>query len=508
MRLRQCAAFGVITTNSIAQGDNRSICLDTIIRCGATFYRAYSNKHWPRLAGITVSIIWGYKGQWIKGGILDDTSVNGITSFLSSNAEVSEEPFCLLTKTGDAFRGTEARGLGFVLEPDVAAEIVAKSPHEMEVIHPYLTGEDLNSRFDQSCSRQIINFRAWPKERAALYPKCFQIVTETVKPFRETITKQIHEVDYWKFWDKRLDCYSAISHLPRVLVRSQVGNMHSLAFFEPTIVFSHKVLIFGFSTYAVFNVLQSTLHEVWARYFSGASLRTDMCYSTKRCFDTFVFPIHDYRREVNYHCIMESVGERYYMLRRTIMRQRQVGLTKICNYFHDPDETSTDIAELRRLHVEMDQAVAAAYGWQDMIRGAGDEERKKTIFPLLAPRIPHPAPRSSAPRLDHGFHATKQGTRYTISETARREVLDRLLELNHQRYAEEVADGLHEKKASKHTGAKHTPRAATTNAGASGQLDAFANIEDGEREAGSEERKTGKRGTGGEEREESLLRAC
>jgi len=190
------------------------------------------------------------------------------------------------------------------------------------------------------------------------------------------------------------------------------------------------------------------------------------------------------------------------------MRQRQVGLTKICNYFHDPDETSTDIAELRRLHVEMDQAVAAAYGWQDMIRGAGDEERKKTIFPLLAPRIPHPAPRSSAPRLDHGFHATKQGTRYTISETARREVLDRLLELNHQRYAEEVADGLHEKKASKHTGAKHTPRAATTNAGASGQLDAFANIEDGEREAGSEERKTGKRGTGGEEREESLLRAC
>ena len=70
------------------------------------------------------------------------------------------------------------------------------------------------------------------------------------------------------------------------------------------------------------------------------------------------------------------------------------------------------------LHEEMDQAVAAAYGWSDLDLG-------------------------------HGFHATKQGERYTLSESARRTVLDRLLALNHQRYAEEVAAGLHEKKKAK-----------------------------------------------------------
>jgi hypothetical protein len=63
----------------------------------------------------------------------------------------------------------------------------------------------------------------------------------------------------------------------------------------------------------------------------------------------------------------------------------------------------------------MDQAVAAAYGWSDLDLG-------------------------------HGFHATKQGERYTLSESARRTVLDRLLALNHLRYAEEVKAGLHEKK--------------------------------------------------------------
>jgi hypothetical protein len=74
-----------------------------------------------------------------------------------------------------------------------------------------------------------------------------------------------------------------------------------------------------------------------------------------------------------------------------------------------------DIKKLRELHVKLDQTVAAAYGWDDI-------------------------------ELAHGFHMTKPGERFTISETARREVLQRLLKLNHERYAEEVKQGLHEKK--------------------------------------------------------------
>ena len=97
------------------------------------------------------------------------------------------------------------------------------------------------------------------------------------------------------------------------------------------------------------------------------------------------------------------------------MHQRGDGLTKTYNRFHNPDETSADIQKLRQLHVEMDNAVAAAYGWTDL-------------------------------DLDHGFNETKQGVRYTISEPARREVLARLLKLNHERHAEELKQGLHEKK--------------------------------------------------------------
>ena len=71
--------------------------------------------------------------------------------------------------------------------------------------------------------------------------------------------------------------------------------------------------------------------------------------------------------------------------------------------------------------------LAAAYGWSDLDLG-------------------------------HGFHATKQGERFTISESARRTVLDRLLALNHERYAEEVKAGLHDKKGKKGAVASKRPR--------------------------------------------------
>ena len=94
------------------------------------------------------------------------------------------------------------------------------------------------------------------------------------------------------------------------------------------------------------------------------------------------------------------------------MQSRKEGITQIYNRFHSPDEGSSDFARLRELRIEMDQATATAYGWMDLDLG-------------------------------HGFHETKQGIRFTISEPARREVLDRLLALNHERYEEEVRQGLH-----------------------------------------------------------------
>jgi hypothetical protein len=114
---------------------------------------------------------------------------------------------------------------------------------------------------------------------------------------------------------------------------------------------------------------------------------------------------------------MRELGDRLDTYRRNVMISRQAGLTKTYNLVHAPVCADTDIAELRAIHKNIDEATVRAYGWDDLLD-----------------------------QLDHGFHPAGRETRYTIGSAVQREILDRLLGRNHQRYAEEVAVGLHDKR--------------------------------------------------------------
>ena len=189
-------------------------------------------------------------------------------------------------------------------------------------------------------------------------------------------------------------------------VRSGISKYLALVFVPSGIVLSQRLKVFACQTFDYFAILQCDLHYSWARR-NSSTLKADLSYSNRDAFLTFPLP--------EAKPVLGHIGETYHEHRRQVMLTRQEGLTATYNRFHDPEETAADIARLRELHIEMDNAVAAAYGWQDLDLG-------------------------------HGFHETRQGQRFTISEAARREVLTRLLQLNHERYAEEVRQGLHEKK--------------------------------------------------------------
>lgn len=198
-------------------------------------------------------------------------------------------------------------------------------------------------------------------------------------------------------------------------------------------------MIISLGDFASFSTLSSSLHDIWAHRPGMTTHETRNTYFSEEAFETFPFPTPDPLDLSTQFPTLNTIGETYYTHRQAVMRDRQEGLTKTYNRFHDANEKASDIQKLRSLHIEMDQAVAAAYGWQDLDLG-------------------------------HGFHKTKQGSRYTISETARREVLDRLLELNHQRYAEEVAQGLHDKGKKKKSKTSKTKESKTVDKIKQGEL--------------------------------------
>ena len=172
-------------------------------------------------------------------------------------------------------------------------------------------------------------------------------------------------------------------------------------------------------------ILQSSFHLTWAqKYTSTLGGTVTLNYSPSDCFETYPFPALDAASAP----ALGELGARYHGLRASICRERGLGLTKVYNLFHHAETCGdtvpvrnaappfADIRALRELHRQMDEAVLRAYGWADVTLG-------------------------------HDFHATSQGTRYTLCPGARGEILDRLLQLNHDRYAEEVKAGLHDKGA-------------------------------------------------------------
>jgi len=375
------------------------------------------------MANLEVAHLWLLRGKWNTPFVLDDKAVAGITPFLTELDTVSGRPHRLAANAGKSFIGSYVLGMGFVLEPEEAERLIGMNPRNKDVLFPYLNGEDQNSRPDQSPSRWVINFFDWPIEKAMQYPDCFRIVEEKVKPERTrkktngdfTLRKPLPQ-KWWIYADKRPELYRTIAGMERVIGIALTSKTLQPEYLPASITIDQTVVVFAEESSGFFSVISSSIHRVWALEH-GATLRTDQRYTPSDCFETFSFP-------ATRHPSLTTIGEAYHAHRRQIMFSRKEGLTKTYRRIHDPDESAPDIQKLRDLHVEMDNAVAAAYGWDDLDLG-------------------------------HGFHETKQGTRFTISELARREVLARLLKLNHERYAEEVAQGLHDKSKGK---AVKTPR--------------------------------------------------
>lgn len=216
--VRVCGQLGFIATNTIAQGDTREVGLDKLTADGCVIPRAIPSRPWPGEATLEVAQLWLRRGTWAGSFVLDDKPTSGISSFLTPPSAVTGNPFRLKANESKSFIGSYVLGMGFVMTPEEAQRLIEKDPRNKDVLFPYLNGEDLNSRPDQSASRWVINFFDWPIEKAMQYPDCFRIIEEKVKP--ERTRKKEGSDDYalrkplphkwWIYADKRPELYRTI----------------------------------------------------------------------------------------------------------------------------------------------------------------------------------------------------------------------------------------------------------------------------------------------------------
>lgn len=424
--LRDGGGFGLLAVNTIAEGDTRQVGLEAMVGAGAVIHAAYPNEPWPGKAAVVTSRVHVHKGEWAGECSLLGRPAPFISAFLSDREEWSPER--LRTNEGLAYQGSIVLGMGFVLTSDEAQRMLDADPRNSEVIFPYINGEDLNSDPEQRPSRWVINFWDWSEDRAKEYELPWRRLEETVKAERQSNNRKVYRDCWWQFAEKRPALYHAIgwghqfekhpsgwdSTEPKqstVLVCSEVTKHLGFVRMPNICIMSANLDVF--KSVGLFTVCQSSLHEIWARQYSS-KLETRLKYSPGNAFETFAFPAGFNDRPDSQ---LDSLGGHFHQARIDVMRTDRIGLTKLYNRFHSDSERDPRIEGLRALQCEMDAAVARAYGWNDI-------------------------------DLSHGFHEVpylpeKDRVRFTISDTARLEVLRRLSELNRLRYEEEVAQGLH-----------------------------------------------------------------
>ncbi len=395
--------LGLIATNSVAQGETRAIGLDRIVKEGFTIVRAIQSRSWPAAsANLEYAAVWGTLNTMplhtIK--IADDIRVEIISTLLEPGGRVPDQRFRLTENIGIAFQGSNVNCVDeFTLPPEKARFLVAKRPRLNQVLFPFLTGEDLNSYPDGGATRWIVDFTGIGESEIENFDEAYELVRDRVRPMRIRMTNKPRlQVKWWCYEAPALEMRKAIAALDEVLAIALVSKTVMPMRVPTGQVFSHALGIFATDSFADQAVLSSSLHQTWAIKY-GSGMRNDPRYTPSDVFETFPRPEPTKR--------LAEVGRTLDTERRVIMLRQDLGLTKLYNLVNDADTADSDdrdVARMREIHVELDQAVMDAYGWGD---------------------VP----------LEHGFHTYRQMRRWTVSPTARVEILDRLLEENHRRAA-------------------------------------------------------------------------
>jgi hypothetical protein len=421
-RIRSDGVFGLIATNTISQGDTRETGLQNLLLRGGSVTNAIRRLKWPGEAAVIVSVIHLIKGT-ANSPRLDSRQVSRVSAYLVPG-HFDEAPAVLDANAGKAFIGSVLLGMGFTFDDKAAEEGTATSIAEMrrltttnrrneERIFAYIGGEELNSGPTQKPHRYAIDFGEMSEADArGEWPDLLRIVESKVKTERSKLKDNTdgrkYKALWWQYARKALKLYKTTRSMSSLLALSRVSPHLCVVRLPTGMIYAETLVLFSFETQAAFSVIQSRLHEIWARFFSS-SMKDDLRYGRSDCFETFAFPEVLEARE------LMANGCEYHSCRAALMVARDEGLTKTYNRFHDRNEAAEDIERLRELHTAMDRAVLEAYGWHDLAA------RAKPIY------------LDETNEDDH----TYQGRLFWPSEF-RDEVLARLLALNAERHAEEV----------------------------------------------------------------------
>jgi len=442
--------FGFITTNSITQTFSRRVIeryqgakppLSLVFAIPDHPWMKSADKAAVRIA-MTVSVRGERDGVLAEvvseEGLNTDTpevrlerATGKIKSNFTLGADLAKAK-ALLSNEAISSRGVSLHGAGFIVSKAQAKALgLGRIDGLEEHILDYRNGRDLAAR-----SREAMVIDAYgltPEQVRKRFPEVYQHLVNNVKGEREAKRGRSTDLDtyaddWWLFGKVRTEMRAFLENQPRYIATIETTKHRIFFPLKSNVRPDNKLVTIGLNSGAYFACLSSRTHYCWYEFNAGkiGVYKLPSVYVKTSCFDKFPFPTTLIEALTNNSSI-EELGNQLDTFRKERLADwdalTMTGLYNALERYReamnggDPlTEEERDVHEkaqvaiLAELHDEIDRAVLAAYGWED-------------LAPALVgkPGGTTPSPHKSA-----------------AQEEAEEELLSRLVALNQERAAEEA----------------------------------------------------------------------
>jgi hypothetical protein len=393
--------FGLVTTNSITQEFSQRVLSNYLsAETGRlSLVMAIPNHPWTKAtkdsAAVRIAMTVAERGERegelreiVKESGLDtdepmitvSSVISMINPDLTGGTDVgSAGP--LKANEGLSSPGVKLHGAGFIISPQRARDLGLGNRAGLENhIRPYLNGRDL---LQHSRGAMVIDL-CWLAEREVRtrFPEAYDYLLRTVKPERDANRRATYRDNWWIFGEPRRDIRPALEGLRRFIATPVTAKHRIFQFLDGDILADDALIVVGSDDAFVLGALQSSIHRSWAVARSG-TLEDRERYNKSSAFDPFPFPDPAPKHST---AIAELAEELDATRKAALAETDKLTMTELYNLraklksgepMSDAEQrraTKARAAIIDRLHEQIDQAVADAYGW-------GEEWKAGTLGP-------------------------------------------------------------------------------------------------------------------------------
>jgi hypothetical protein len=277
--------------------------------------------------------------------------------------------------------GVKLHGAGFIVTRDEAKQMgLGSVPGLEQHIREYRNGRDLTASPRDVMVIDLFGLSA--DDVRQRFPSVYQWVLERVKPERDAKGSTKDGAGYAKLWwvhgKPRQEMRKQLHGLKRYIATVETAKHRTFQLLDATVLPDNRLICIATTDKAVLGVLSSLIHDFWALAIGG-TLEDRPVYNKTTCFETFPFPADDTGLTPELRERIRALAEQLDAHRK----QRQAAhpdltLTGMYNVLEKlrhgealsaKDKTLHEqglVSVLLTLHDELDAAVLAAYGWQDL----------------------------------------------------------------------------------------------------------------------------------------------